>query len=65
MTRELSHGLLAGHVASHGLTSALRALATEVQDVWHLTCRFTCDDTLDHSTTSASRPTSSASRRRP
>ena len=44
MTRELSHGLLAGHVAAHGLNSALRALAAEVQDVWHISCRFTCDD---------------------
>ncbi len=47
MTRELSHGLLAGHVAAHGLNAALRALAVEVQDVWHVTCRFTCDDTLE------------------
>jgi PAS domain S-box-containing protein len=44
ITRELSHGLLAGHVAAHGLSSALRALAAEVQDVCHITCRFTCDD---------------------
>ena len=43
MTRELSHGLLAGHVAAHGLNSALRALAAEIQDVWHISCRF-CDD---------------------
>jgi signal transduction histidine kinase len=46
MTRELSHGLLAGHVASHGLSSALDALAAEVQDVYHITCRFTCDGAL-------------------
>jgi PAS domain S-box-containing protein len=53
MARELSHGLLAGHVASHGLTAALRALATEVRDVWNLACRFTCDDT-DHPDVSVS-----------
>ena len=47
MTRELSHGLLAGHVASHGLNSALRALADEVQDLCHISCRFTCDDALE------------------
>jgi signal transduction histidine kinase len=47
MTRELSHGLFAGHVAAHGLSSALGALAAEVQDVWHVGCRFTCDDTLE------------------
>ncbi len=47
MTRELSHGLLAGHVAAHGLNSALAALAAEVQDVCHITCRFTCDDALE------------------
>ena len=47
MTRELSHGLLAGHVAAHGLNSALRALAAEIQDVWHIACRFTCDDAME------------------
>jgi signal transduction histidine kinase len=47
MSRELSHGLLAGHVAAHGLNSALRALAAEVQDVCHIVCRFTCDDALE------------------
>jgi PAS domain S-box-containing protein len=54
MTRELSHGLLAGHVASHGLTAALRALAAEVRDVWSLTCRFTSDEAPDHPDVSVS-----------
>jgi signal transduction histidine kinase len=45
-TRQLSHGLLPVQLASHGLMSALHHLAEEVQDVFHVGCRFDCDDPI-------------------
>jgi PAS domain S-box-containing protein len=45
-TRQLSHGLLPVQLAAHGLMSALHHLADEVQDVFHVVCRFDCDEPI-------------------
>ncbi len=39
-TRELSHGLLPVNSDSHGLMSALRRWAAEVEEMFHVSCRF-------------------------
>jgi PAS domain S-box-containing protein len=45
-TRELSRGLLPVVSDARGLTSALQLYATEVQDLFGITCRFQCDDSV-------------------
>jgi PAS domain S-box-containing protein len=42
-TRELSHGLLPVNSDSHGLMSALRRWAAEVEEMFHVSCRFVVD----------------------
>jgi PAS domain S-box-containing protein len=42
-TRELSRGLLPVVSDADGLMSALRRFAEEVQDLFHVSCRFVCD----------------------
>jgi signal transduction histidine kinase len=46
MTRELSHGLLPVQLEAHGLMSALHHLADEVREVFHVSCRFECDEPI-------------------
>ena len=43
-TRELAHGLLPVISDAHGLMSALRRWAAEVQDLFNITCRFQVDE---------------------
>ena len=43
-TRQLARGLLPVLSDSHGLTSALQEWASEVEKVFHIECRFECDD---------------------
>jgi len=43
-TRELARGLLPVLSDSLGLMSALQHWAGEVEDLFHITCRFECDD---------------------
>ena len=43
-TRELSRGLLPVVSEAHGLMSALRLYATEVQDLFGVVCRFQCEE---------------------
>jgi len=45
-TRELSRGLLPVVSEAHGLMSALRLHASEVEDLFGITCRFECEDTV-------------------
>jgi PAS domain S-box-containing protein len=45
-TRELSRGLLPVVSEAHGLMSALRLYATEVEDLFGVVCRFQCDGTV-------------------
>ena len=45
-TRELSRGLLPVVSEAHGLMSALRLYATEVQDLFGVACRFQCEGTV-------------------
>ena len=45
-TRELSRGLLPVVSEAHGLMSALRLYATEVEDLFGITCRFQCEETV-------------------
>ena len=42
-TRELSHGLLPVNSDSQGLMSALRRWAAEVEEMFHVSCRFVVD----------------------
>jgi PAS domain S-box-containing protein len=54
-TRELSRGLLPVVSESHGLMSALHLYATEVEDLFGISCRFQCEPTvLIHDVTVAS-----------
>lgn len=43
-TRELARGLVPVLSESNGLMSALQAWAGEVEDLFHIECRFECDD---------------------
>ncbi|MGA8025780.1 MAG: PAS domain S-box protein [Bryobacteraceae bacterium] len=43
-TRELARGLVPVLSESNGLMSALEAWAGEVEDLFHIECRFECDD---------------------
>src|SRR5262249_3643839 len=45
-TRELARGLLPVVSDAHGLMSALRFYAGEVQDVFGIGCRFQCEDAV-------------------
>src|SRR5579862_4799492 len=45
-TRELSRGLLPVVSEAHGLMSALRLYATEVEDLFGVVCRFQCEETV-------------------
>ncbi len=45
-TRELARGLLPVVSDSHGLMSALMVHAGEVQDLFHVTCRFECEQAV-------------------
>ncbi len=45
-TRELSRGLLPVVSEAHGLMSALRIHASEVEDLFGITCRFECENTV-------------------
>lgn len=45
-TRELSRGLLPVVSEAHGLMSALRLYASEVEDLFGVACRFQCDETV-------------------
>ena len=45
-TRELSRGLLPVVSDAHGLMSALRLYATEIEDLFGITCRFQCDEAV-------------------
>jgi PAS domain S-box-containing protein len=45
-TRELSRGLLPVVSDAHGLMSALRLYATEIEDLFGLTCRFQCEEAV-------------------
>jgi len=53
-TRELSRGLLPVMANAHGLMSALKQLATEVQDLFRVSVEFRCDEpVLIHDVNSA------------
>ncbi len=43
-TRELSRGLLPVMVDAYGLMSALKQMAAEVEDLFHIPCAFQCDE---------------------
>jgi signal transduction histidine kinase len=43
-TRQLARGLLPVLSDSHGLMSALQEWASEVEQLYHIECRFECDD---------------------
>jgi PAS domain S-box-containing protein len=43
-TRQLARGLLPVLSDSHGLMSALQEWASEVEQLFHIECRFECDD---------------------
>jgi signal transduction histidine kinase len=43
-TRELARGLLPVSSDSLGLTAALQHWASEIEDLFHITCRFHCDE---------------------
>ncbi|MFZ3216005.1 MAG: PAS domain S-box protein [Candidatus Acidiferrales bacterium] len=43
-TRELSRGLLPVMTQDHGLMTALRQWSAEVEDLFHISCRFHCDE---------------------
>ena len=45
-TRELARGLLPVVSDSHGLMSALQIHAAEVQDLFHVKCRFECEQAV-------------------
>jgi len=45
-TRELARGLLPVFSASDGLMSALKQWAAEVEDLFHVSCRFECTEPL-------------------
>jgi len=45
-TRELARGLLPVFSASDGLMSALKQWASEVEDLFHVSCRFECTEPL-------------------
>ena len=45
-TRELSRGLLPVVSDAHGLMSALRLYATEIEDLFGIGCRFQCDEAV-------------------
>jgi PAS domain S-box-containing protein len=46
-TRELARGLLSVVHDEHGLTSALRQIAGDVEDLFKISCSFVCDDPLE------------------
>ncbi len=46
-TRELARGLLSVVSDEHGLTSALRQIAVDVEDLFRITCQFQCDRPLE------------------
>jgi len=53
-TRELSRGLLPVMVDAYGLMSALKQMAAEVEDLFHIPCTFQCGDpVLIHDVNSA------------
>ncbi|MFZ0038910.1 MAG: PAS domain S-box protein [Candidatus Acidiferrales bacterium] len=43
-SRELARGLIPVMSDSHGLMSGLKQLASEVEDLFKISCRFDCDD---------------------
>jgi two-component system CheB/CheR fusion protein len=43
-TRELAHGLLPVGSDAQGLMSALKRWSAEVEELFHISCRFRCDD---------------------
>jgi two-component system CheB/CheR fusion protein len=43
-TRELAHGLLPVGSDAQGLMSALKRWSAEVEELFHISCRFCCDD---------------------
>jgi len=45
-TRELSRGLLPVVSDAHGLMSALRLYATEIEDLFGIACRFQCEEAV-------------------
>jgi len=45
-TRELSRGLLPVVSDAHGLMSALRLYAAEIEDLFGIACRFQCEDAV-------------------
>jgi PAS domain S-box-containing protein len=45
-TRELSRGLLPVVSDAHGLMSALRLYAIEIEDLFGITCRFQCEEAV-------------------
>ena len=45
-TRELSRGLLPVVSQAHGLMTALKQWAGEVEDLFHISCRFHCDEAV-------------------
>ncbi len=45
-TRELSRGLLPVVSEAHGLMSALRLYACEIEDLFGIACRFSCEETV-------------------
>src|SRR5579862_3079162 len=45
-TRELSRGLLPVVSEAHGLMSALRLHASEIEDLFGVVCRFQCEETV-------------------
>lgn len=45
-TRELSRGLLPVVSEAHGLMSALRLYATEIEDLFGIACQFQCDEAV-------------------
>jgi len=46
-TRELARGLLSVVSDEHGLTSALRQIAADVEDLFKISCHFVCDGRLE------------------
>ena len=43
-SRELARGLLPVMSETHGLMSGLKQLASEIEDLFRISCRFDCDD---------------------
>jgi signal transduction histidine kinase len=46
-TRELARGLLSVVSEEHGLTSALRQIAVDVEDLFKISCQFVCNGPLE------------------